>query len=254
MHALEKPDVPLKEVGDIVGRDVGISAKVLQLVNSAFFGLAREITTVQAAVGYLGLDILKQLVLTVEVFQAFEPASPIAGFLLDDMEEHSRLAAAIAARLPVPRAMATAAPISALLHDVGELVLAAKLPSELGWAIRTAVEEQRPIFEVEEEQIGASHAEIGAYLLGLWGLPVRVVDAVLYHHHPARADGTREFSVATAVHVADFLAHSLKPSSGIVGSPPPLLDIAFIEALGLADEIPVWTAMAKEAAARLTRA
>jgi HD-like signal output (HDOD) protein len=253
-QALEKPDVPLREIGEIVGRDVGISAKVLQLVNSAFFGLAREITTVQAAVGYLGLDTLKQLVLTVEVFQSFGPAKSIPGFRLEDMESHSRLTAAIAAQLPVQKEWAAAAPISALLHDVGELVLASRLPSEFEWAIRTAVELKRPLFEVEEEQLGASHAEIGAYLLGLWGLPVRVVDAVLYHHHPSREAGPRELTLATAVHVADFLAHSLTHSAGIVGSAGPVLDVAHLETLELADRIPEWTKMAEEVAAHFTEA
>jgi HD-like signal output (HDOD) protein len=252
MQALEKPDVQIKEVGEIVGRDVGISAKVLQLVNSAFFGLAREITTVQAAVSYLGLDVLRQLVLTAEVFRVFGPETSVEGFRLDQMEDHSRLAAAIVAQLPVAKHLATAAPISALLHDVGELVLAAKLPSELEWAIRTAAEGRLPVFEVEERQIGAGHAEIGAYLLGLWGLPAAVVDAVLHHHHPARASGEREFNLATAVHVADFLAHLARPSGGIVGGAVPSLDVAHLEALGMADRIPAWQAMAEEAAVRLT--
>jgi HD-like signal output (HDOD) protein len=250
MQALEKPDVPLKEIGDIVESDVGIAAKVLQLVNSAFFGLAREITTVQAAVGYLGLDVLRQLVLTVEVFQAFTPPAAVPGFRLDLLESHSRLAALIAARLPAPKAIASAVPVSALLHDVGELVLAAKLPGEFEWSIQTAAKEQRPICDVEAEQIGASHAEVGAYLLGLWGLPVAVVDAVLFHHRPGRVGGAPEFDVATAVHVADFLAHLVQPAAAIQGIAPPALAADHLEALGMTERMPQWEAMARETAAR----
>lgn len=249
VQALEKPDVSLKEVSRIVERDVGVSAKVLQLVNSAFFGLGQEITTVQAAVGYLGLDVLNQLVLTIELFQAFKPVERVTGFSLAEVEDHCRLTAAIASRLPLPKSLAVAVPGSALLHDAGQLVLATKLSAEFESAIRTAIAERKPRHLAEERLLGASHAEVGAYLLGLWGLPGCIVEAVMHHHAPGRVAAEAGLNLPTAVHVADCLAHACHPATG--GAPPPELDLAHLERLGLADQVPAWTAMAEEVAGRV---
>ncbi len=249
VQALDKPDVPLKEVAHIIEQDVGVSAKVLQLANSAFFGLAREVATVQAAVGYLGLDVLRQLVLSVEVFRAFDSAGGVGGMSLDDMQAHSQLAAAIAGRLPVPASLSATASIAALLHDVGKLVMATRLRPAFDAAIARACAERRPLYVLEQETIGASHAEIGAYLLGLWGLPANVVEAVLHHHHPSRAEGSeREFGPIAAVHIANSLASEFGPASHRHAAPPDL-DLAYIDGLGMADRLEGW----REAARKIVR-
>lgn len=251
VEALEKPDISVKEVARVVEQDVGISAKVLQLVNSAFFGLAQAIETVHTAVGYLGLDIMKQLVVSVEIFRAFGSGTGIGELSLDDIQTHSRLTAGIAARLPVPKHLASTAPIAALLHDVGKLVLVTKLPQQFEATVRIALKEQLPLHVVEERRMGASHAEIGAYLLGLWCLPGHVVEAVTHHHHPGRAEEARpEFNATAAVHVADFLAHECRPC-GAGSLAPPVLDVEYLEALGMAERLPTWRGMAELAAQSL---
>ena len=245
VEALDKPDVSLQEIGRIVRRDVGISAKVLQLVNSAFFGLVREIATVEAAVGYLGLDILKQLVLSIEIFRTFQPASSIGGFSLQEVHMHSQFAAALAARLPTSTALAGAGAVATLLHDVGQLVLAEKLPERFGCAVEAAREQCRPLYAVEQELIGASHAVIGAYLLGLWGLPGAVVEAVHYHHAPPKGcPANRQLSTTAIVHIADALAHEFRPTT-LVSTP---LDLEYLQELGVADQLPEWRAMAEQTA------
>jgi len=245
VEALDKPDVSLQEIGRIVRRDVGISAKVLQLVNSAFFGLVREIATVEAAVGYLGLDILKQLVLSIEIFRTFQPASSIGGFSLQEVQTHSQFAAALAARLPTSTALAGAGAVATLVHDVGQLVLAEKLPERFGCAVAAAREQGRPLYAVEQDLIGASHAVIGAYLLGLWGLPGAVVEAVHYHHAPPKGcPANRQLSTTAIVHIADALAHEFRPTT----LASPALDLEYLQELGVADQLPEWRAMAEQTA------
>jgi len=249
MDALQKPDVPIEEIGRIIEQDVGITAKVLQLVNSAFFGLLREITTVRMAVSYLGFDTLRHLVMSAEIFRTFRPQTAIAGFSIEELQEHSRLTARIAARLPLPKAIASSAVVSALLHDVGKLILASRLPERLERALRESVKQKRPLHLVEAELTGIGHSEIGAYLLGLWGLPKPVVQAVCRHHQPAMPEGAPPgLDILAATHIADALAH--EQTSAKAADPPPycLWDDEYLKALGVADQLPGWREMAAQVA------
>ncbi len=251
LEALQNPDVPIEQVGRIIEQDVGMTAKVLQLVNSAFFGLLQEITTVRAAVSYLGLDVLKQLVLSAEIFRTFHPQQHIAGFSIEGFQEHSRLAAAIAARLPAPKKTVSAAVVAALLHDTGKLVLAVRLPRQFEQALQCAHREGHALYEVEHQLTGTGHAEIGAYLLALWGLPLPIVDAVCRHHHPAMAgDAPPGLDVLAITHVANALACELapgRPEEG--GSSGGVLDAGYLTALGVADDIPSWRELAQQVVA-----
>jgi HD-like signal output (HDOD) protein len=245
--ALQDPEVNLAQVVKIVEQDVAITAKVLQLVNSAFFGLRNEVTSVHAAVNYLGLDTLKQLVLTVEIFRTFQPA-PIFGFSLTGFEVHSQLAAHIASRLPLPQRIASTAIVAALLHDTGKLVLASRLPARFELALRTAFEKNVPLHTVEEELTGTSHAQVGACLLDLWGLPKSIVEAAGAHHRPAAAPPPgRELNILAATHIADALANELGETAAEDASPAcNLLDEDYVAALGMTDRLPAWRAAARQ--------
>jgi HD-like signal output (HDOD) protein/CheY-like chemotaxis protein len=250
MQAIQNPDTPLEEIVGIVEQDVGITAKVLQLVNSAFFGLRLEIASVPKAVRYLGLDTLKQLVLSAEIFRAFRPTRSIRGFSLERFENHAQLAARIAARLPAAKGVGPAAVVAAMLHDVGQLILAARLQEQFELALETSLKEARPLHIVEEELIGASHAEIGAYLLSLWGMPKQVVDAVRWHHRPLfGGDPTPGLDVLAITHIADGLA-SEQSDGGEGGATHGFdcLNFEYVTSLGASDDIPNWRALARETA------
>lgn len=248
MQALQFPDTPLEEIGRIVEQDVGITAKVLQLVNSAFFGLRLEIATVQKAVRYLGLNTLKQLVLSAEIFRAFCPARSVRGFSLENFEHHSQLAARIAGRMPASKEVGTAAVVAAMLHDVGQLILAARLQEQFELALETSVREARPLYLIEQELIGASHAEIGAYLLSLWGMPKPVVDAVCWHHRPLQGEAAiLGLDVLAITHISDALASEYSErGEGFAEQCPNPLDLEYVTALGVAEEIPHWRVLAGE--------
>ena len=212
-EALSDPDVSLTKVANIVEQDVGISAKILQLVNSAFFGSAHSVTNIQGAVSFLGINTLNSLVLSVEIFRIFKPQHPLPGFSLEKLQQHSRLTAQIAARLPVPKHLAEISLVAGMLHDVGQLILAWRLPERFEKTLAISLEERRPLYQVEEQEYGFSHAEIGAYLLGLWGLPYGVVEVVALHHNPNRVPH-QNFDAISGVYIANLLAHHSESTSG----------------------------------------
>jgi HD-like signal output (HDOD) protein len=244
-RALLDPDVPLQQVAKIIEQDVGVAAKVLQLVNSAFFGVAQSMTNIQSAVSYLGINTLKNLVLSVEIFRAFKPERELPGFSLEKLQHHAQLTAHIAARLPVPKHLTDVAVVAAMLHDVGKLVMAWKLSEPFRKMLLEARETRSPLHKVEERENGFSHAEIGAYLLGLWGLPYTVVEPVALHHGPNRVPH-QNFDAVTAVYVANLLAHELEePSPEAAAEAGPESVPEDIVALGLQESLPAWRALAK---------
>jgi HD-like signal output (HDOD) protein len=234
------------EVADVLARDMAMSAKVLQLVNSAFFGLPARISRIDHAVSYLGLTTLEAVVLSAEAFEAFQPARDLDGFDLGELQRHGVLVARIARRL-LPGGDREGDVVTAgMLHDLGELVLAASEPDALAESRRVAREEQRPAFEVEYELRGSSHAEVGAYVLGIWNLPYTVVEAVARHHTAPLMEPT-ELNPCLAVHVADALAHEVAPGP----VPTHELDEPTLAHARVLDRLPAWRRIAAAEAAAL---
>ena len=214
---LADPDGSIQKVAKIIEEDVGVSAKVLQLVNSAFFGSAYSVTNIQSAVSYLGINTLKNLVLSVEIFRAFKPERALPGFSVEQLQHHAQLTAHIATLLPVPKHLAEIALVAGMLHDVGKLIVAWKLSEPFAKVLAEAARARCPVHTVEQRENGFSHAEIGGYLLGLWGLPCTLVEAVALHHRPNRVPH-QHLDAISAVYVANLLAHELEQASG--GGPP----------------------------------
>jgi putative nucleotidyltransferase with HDIG domain len=245
-EALSNPNVGLADVAAIVERDPAMSAKVLQLVNSAYFGLSKRVTSIAQAMVFLGSDTMKGLVLTSQVFSMLE-TQPLPGLSIDDLQQHSLMTARLAKRLVSSQRVAEDAFTAALLHDIGQIALAIGVRDRYAEILRDARTRQRPLQEVEYERLGVSHAEVGAYLLGVWGLPFSVIEAVAYHHRPSAVEaGDRE--VIAAVHVADTIVEagdSTEPGA-TTG-----LDVAFLDASGWAAAVPKareWTATARATA------
>jgi HD-like signal output (HDOD) protein len=178
------------------------------MANSAFFGLAQKVTSLQNAAAHLGMETIKNLALASETFRMFVPDSRIPQSVCESIQNHAHRTAAIAAVLPVDRKTRDVTVVSALLHDIGRLVLASKMPDKFCSVLLRATERGCEDFEAEEELLGTSHAEIGAYLLGLWGMPDLAIEAIAHHHRPTRITHTG-FDSSVAVYVADLLAREL---------------------------------------------
>jgi len=231
--AVKDPKTPIKMVADIIERDIAMSAKVLQLANSAFFGLAQKVTNVQDAATYLGMATIKNLALVSEAFKVFIPDARIPPSVCKSVQQHTYQTSAIAALLPVDREIREVAVLAALLHDIGTLFLASAMPAEFSMVLARAKETGGKTFEAEEELLGTSHAEIGAYLLGLWGIPNLAVEAIAHHHHPTRISHSGLDSTV-AVYVADLLAHELEVHpAGAVGKDIAEADRVCLETLGV---------------------
>jgi HD-like signal output (HDOD) protein len=245
--AVHAPHGSLAQVGKLIERDLGMSAKILQLVNSAFFGLHRRITSASQAVSLLGLNTVAGLILSSHLFASFDLATT-ESLALDALWRHS-LATAACARA-VARAehgepkLVEDAFMAGLLHDTGKLVFAANLPHRYGQARALAQEQGVAEWQAEQTELGASHAEVGAYLLGLWGLPASIVEALAFHHRPL-AGLDHRFSPLTAVHVANALAHTAGAAAGAGLQ----VDHEYLAALGLSHRLADWQAQCQQALA-----
>jgi HD-like signal output (HDOD) protein/CheY-like chemotaxis protein len=236
--ALKDPGTDINQIADIIQQDVAMSAKVLQLVNSAFFGLAQSVTNLRSAVSYLGIETIKNLALASETFRIFTPDSRIPQSVCESIQQHAHSTAAIAGRLPGDRKTREVTVVAALLHDVGRLILASKMPDMFCSVLSRTSERKCEIFEAEEELLRTSHAEIGAYLLGLWGIPNLAIEAIAHHHHPTRIPHSG-FDSSIAVYVADVLAHELEAHpEDSTGAKLGEADRSCFETLGILPQFP----------------
>lgn len=208
-----------EEIGDIISHDVGMSAKILQLVNSAFFGLVRRVESLEQAVVYLGVDTIRSLVLGVHIFDRMRRLK-VDGVSMQEVVDHSlgvgELAKSLAARENKDKERRELAFFAGLVHDCGILLLAQNLPERYEKAVHAAVREDVPLYMAEADEFGVSHAEVGAYLLNLWGLPEKLVNAVAFHHNPMAAYKPYMDTLAV-VHVADYLEF-VKHRSHVIGA------------------------------------
>lgn len=235
---LQRAEPSIQRVAEIISHDVGMTAKILQLVNSSYFGVRRHIATPGQAVLHLGIDVLRALVLSVNTFAEYKHLA-IPGFSIDLLFDHSLTVGAIAKEVAQKSAdtaeQANDALVAGMLHDVGKLVLASNLEEQYRAALALAQSEAVALVDAENEIFGCSHAEVGAYLLALWGLSDSVVEAVAFHHQPARS-AMPSFTVLTAVHVANALAH--ERDGGLFSQNT--VDDAYLAAIGQPGNLEFW--------------
>jgi putative nucleotidyltransferase with HDIG domain len=239
MNELRSEDPSPKRVAEIVGKDIAMTAKVLQLVNSAFFGMPRKVASIEQAVTLLGTEIIKALVLSNSAFSSFANRGG-AAFELNTLWHHSMVVGSLArgiARSEKAEGFVLDESLQAgILHDIGRLVLATSLPDEYEVAKRTAAEHTLPLHEAETEVFGCSHAKIGAYVLGLWGLPDGIVESVAYHHDEG-VDFVHSFCSLVAVHAANAIAHQhSRGAASLDGAVSPSL----LQAAGSAERFEHW--------------
>jgi HD-like signal output (HDOD) protein len=219
--------VSLAEVAALVTSDAALAARVLQIVNSAFFRLAKRISSIEHAVSYLGFAAIRNIAASVEIFTRW-PGGAGAGVDLEKLQEHVHDVAAAANCLAAGTSIRDDVLLAALLHDIGYWILAQECPADLRRAVDLAVAERVPLHVAEKNVIGASHSEIGAYLLGIWGLPYSVVEAVAHHHQPQTVQQT-EFDVLAALVAGHSLAHADDASAFGNNIPPdPQVDPAYL--------------------------
>jgi len=239
-RAVHEPTASMANVAEIIEQDVAMSAKVLQLVNSGFFGLAQRVTSLQSAVAFLGMDTIQNLALASDTFRVFVPDPRIPKNFCETMQQSARRVALVVRALPLDKTVRDVAVMAALLHDLGKLVLASKMPSDYCAVWSLMQERGCAEFEAEEQLLGVSHAEIGAYLLGLWGINNLVVEAIAHHHHPTRIPHLGLDSSA-ALYVANLLAHEIDAHpNDLQGEDLSKSDMSCLETLGVLQQFPAF--------------
>ena len=233
--------VGLNQIARTVDQDPAMAARLLHVANSAFFGVRRKIRTSIEALNWLGVDLTRKLVLSSELAVTFGHGP--ARRIIDDVQAHATLTARIASRLVAPK-QARVVSSAALLHDVGRLVIAHGAPAIAGRVEREQAR-TRNLCAAERAVMGITHAEVGAYLLNLWGLPLDIVEAVAHHHTPGAPTRDGSLTPAAAIYVASELASAAREREPYIPDPRRLhLDASWMRAMGIDLKLHEWCLLA----------
>ena len=239
IREIESPSSSIQGIAKIVAKDRGITAKILQVANSAAIGLTERVNDPVEAMKQLGMTTVRSLVLSAQVYSTFAPGR-LKHFSADALWAHlmkcGDLARTLMRRERAEFAESEDAFTAGMLHDMGKLMLADSLPDEFEKALTLAAQEKIPLPAAELEIFGATHAGLAAYLFGLWGLPAAIVEAVAFHHTPEKSE-LKKFSALTAVHVANALAEE---------SPAGSLNLDYLHQIGIAHRLDDWQDTAAE--------
>ena len=249
IHELQSSEPSVKKVGEIISTDMGMTAKILQVVNSAFFGLVRKINNPKEAVMLLGTETIKALVLSVKIFSEFNQKK-FAWFNFDDLFDHSMsvsmFAQTISKEEHLDQNLVNNSLMAGMFHDLGKLILVTNFQEAYRKILTEARQTRLNLWDLEKEEFGTSHSEIGAYLMGLWGLEYPVIEAIAYHHCPAKSL-SNSTGLLTAVHFGDAYDR-LKNSRDDPNSGNSLrqLDREYLDNLGVAGRLNDWQTVCKE--------
>ena len=210
----DDPATSTSQLANFISYDQVITLKILKLANSAYYGLPQRIGTIDMAIVVLGFDEVKTIGLSVAVIEALKDYDPRRFFDLYRFWVHS-VAVATGCRF-VSRELKQKATgevfVAGLVHDIGKLILSRHLPDEYARVMARVKEGKVHDYEIEDEQIGFTHAEVGGWLIKRWNLPDHQADAVYDHHYPLMS--RREPNLAMLVNFADLLAWQAGHTSG----------------------------------------
>lgn len=239
VEMVQDPDVSLERIGQVISQDVGMSANILKVVNSAFFGANRHFTNISHAVSFLGLETINSLVLGTELFSQFE-GSAVPQRYIDSLWHHSMECAmgarAVALAAGLDKDAGDDAFMAGVLHDAGQIVLAINETERFNRVLDRVRNGEVDHLIAEREEFGVTHAEVGAYLIGLWGLSDSIVAAIAYHHDPisSTAMGVEPL---TAVHLSNVVARHSEATEAETAA---LLQVEYLNTQGGPDNWKQW--------------
>ncbi len=250
INELQASEPSVQKIGDIISADLAMTAKILQVVNSAFFGLVRKISNPKEAVMLLGTETIKALVLSVKIFSEFNQKK-FSWFNFDELFDHSMsvsmLAQTISKEERLDQYLVNNALMAGMFHDLGKLILVTNFQEPYQKILVEARPDGQNLWELENDMFGTSHAEIGAYLMGLWGLDYPVIEAIAFHHCPGKSLANST-GLLTAVHFGDAYDR-LKMDENNSGELKQL-DRGYLDNLGVGHRIDEWQLVCKDLAER----
>ena len=201
------PDASIHRVINLISKDIALTTKIFQLANSAYFGVGAKITDIYQAVNILGLNIIKSVILYTKVFSHLEK-NPDLKKIIESIWNHSLVVSNISHKLAFhytgKREMAEEAYIAGILHDIGKIIII-NMINKNPYFIKHETKNVYLDDEAAKNIFGATHSEIGAYALALWGFPKYIIDAVLLHHSTPMIQ--EEFSTTTIIQISNKLAN-----------------------------------------------
>ena len=249
INELQSPNPSVQKVGEIISADMAMMAKILQVVNSAFFGLVRKINNPKEAVMLLGTETIKALVLSVKIFSEFNQRK-FAWFNFDELFNHSMSVSMFAQTITkeehLDQNLVNNSLMAGMFHDLGKLILVTNFHDPYQKVVTEARETGQNLWDLESEIFGTSHAEIGAYLMGLWGLEYPVIEAIAFHHRPGKSL-SNSTGLLTAVHFGDAFdrmkngGNDLNTDNGLRQ-----LDQGYLDCIGVAGRINDWQTVCKK--------
>lgn len=241
---MRDPETSATDVGKVVAHDQVIAAKLLQIVNSSFYGFRDRITTIPRAITVVGFQGLRDLILTLSALRVVRPWSD--GKTFDDRSFWAHGVGCASAARAIASMVRGVDPEEAftagLLHDIGKLALYWFLRDEFVDVVWAAQERGEPLYRQENDAMGFNHADLGQLLAVRWRLPDELADAIAFHHTPVAARHTR---IARLIHIADIIAQAMLPGADAKDRIPPLDATAWAQT-GLVKDA-VETLMAKTA-------
>ncbi|MBM9614556.1 HDOD domain-containing protein [Desulfobulbus rhabdoformis] len=244
-NKMKDPECSLADVAAIIEQDLAMSTKVLQLVNSSFFGFFKNIDSPTRAVNLLGLDTVKALVLSVGIFSEIKPLNA-KHFSIQQLWDHSVAVAAYTKKIVQTetdsKEMLDHSFLAGFLHDIGKLILVSSLTDKYIEATKMAHDMGMPLCVAEFETLNATHSDVGGYLLGLWGLPGDAVETAAFHHRLDHYPNP-SFCPPLAVHAADAIYYRLHPEKapGEI-----MLSMEYLEKAGVSNRFEHWQELCEE--------
>ena len=211
MNMINNPLTSASDVAFIVGQDLSLSAKVLRLANSAFYGIPRTITSINNAVVILGLKVINTMVLSLTVFDMFPEDRRIAALFNRKAFWLHSLSCGLIAKFLATRIRKVVlfdpeeAFCAGLLHDIGKVVMEQYLHDDFHLALEFAAGNKIPIHQAESCQLGYAHTDIAEWLTENWSLPSEIRLSLIFHHDPASSIQCRD--IVSLCHLADWLCY-----------------------------------------------
>jgi HD-like signal output (HDOD) protein len=213
----DSPHTTAADIGAVVGKDTALTARLLRLVNSAYFSLPHKVDTITRAVNMIGMRELRNLAMAASAAEIF---ARIPEHLIDMAAfwQHSAFSGLVARNLARRCNVLHSERLftAGLLHDIGRLLMLMKLPDDIGKAEELRKQSGKDICSIEHSLVGFDHTEVGHALLSHWQMPANLCASVLYHHNPQEADDA--YLEAALIHIADRITHCAQESKDPLGS------------------------------------
>lgn len=242
LQTINDPSASASDVAHLASRDMSLSARMLRLANSAFYGVSRQITSVTGAVVILGMKVVYTLVLSLTVFDMFPRREPNPEFDREEFWRHCFTCGLIARLLAHRRPDRFAfdfeeAFCAGLLHDLGKVVMEQYIHADFQRALHHAHSARLPTVVAERRQLGYTHEDVAQWLLESWNLPPAIKVPATHHHTPLEVSHYGD--ITALCHFADWFSHKESVEDGADEVLPPLESEA-VEMLGVVEEDLAW--------------